>query len=146
MPSPFFTSVRKSYAQPLLFLLPFHPINFWMSVLIGANRDQVEGKNHDVDRAVEHSLRGSLLKLMIGVDSVAGVHYKRCSLRKHIVNTYQWKCEFFCWCSPRFCQRFLSRQSAPKPKISCGCQCVSPTSSNQHLNTWKDPVIQQSPY
>ena len=44
-----------------------------MSVLIGANRDQVDDKNHDVDRAVEHSLSRSLLKLKIDVDSLAGV-------------------------------------------------------------------------
>ena len=44
-----------------------------MSVLIGAKRDQVSDKNHDVDRAVEHSFSGSLLRPKIEVDSLAGV-------------------------------------------------------------------------
>ena len=36
-------------------------------------RDQVGDKNHDVDRAVEHSFSGSFLKPKIKVDFLAGV-------------------------------------------------------------------------
>ena len=44
-----------------------------MSVSTSAKRDQVADKNHDVDRAAEHSFSSSLLKPKIEVDSLSDV-------------------------------------------------------------------------
>ena len=105
------------YGKPFLFLLPFHPINFWISVSIGANRDQVDDKNHDVDRAVEHSLSGSLLKLKIDVDSLAGV---QCAKQRGELG---WRGSV-CKGGPAACKP-ITRGSATRAPRAVGSYCTA---------------------